>query len=340
MKNKLLLAVAINTSFLMGCTSISENFVKYQPVSMQKADIMPSKGELSGKKVKIVLFEPGDGSINMAKKAKVGHSISSRLEKYLAEAGAETVDRKIASKLKSELKLAESKGLSEYQGPDIADYAVNGEITNAVVGATFTKRSVYVSSDGKRYVTPAYCRYSANITGNMKVYALPALTYTKTISIEGYASFKSETSNSRCPISKSSQYSLLRSAAENSVKHSRIEFQSFLAPKAYVLEHRMFDGDSIFKISAGSGLGFKADSGVEFFTKTKNTNALTGETSIETYPVSGGEVVKGLVSPNYSWVTIDDKEKALTIKLGDLVKLHFQKGFLEGALDGLNNVLK
>lgn len=330
MNNKLLLGIAINTSFLVGCSSISENFSAYQPVSMQMADVIPSKNELSGAKVKVVLFTPDDGSIDLAKRSNVGHSIISALNTYLSEGGVETVDRRVAHQLESELKLAESKGKAEYQGPDIADYAINGDITNVKVSASFNERYVHINkSTGKRYVRPAYCRFTAKVTGNLKLYALPALTYAKTISIDGAAISETETSNSRCPIYNSSKYSLLRSAAERAVKRSKVDFQNFLAPKAYVLERRVLDGDSIFKISAGTSSGFIAERDVNFFTAVKNKNVLTGKTTIETYPVTKGEVVEGLTALTYSWITVDDSDKALNIKLGDMVKLKFSKRWFE-----------
>lgn len=337
MKKTVLLATAISALVLTGCaTRPSENFSQYQPVSMQKADILPTKESLAGKKVKVVIFTPDEGGIKLAKKAKAGHSIVSTLEKYLAEAGVEIVDRNIAKQLRKEIQLAESKGKSEYQGPDIANYAVTGSLSTAGVSASFTKRRTRKDKKGKVHVYPAYCKYSAQVSANLKVYKLPGLKYAKTISIDDSISSKTETSNSRCPISASQQQSMVRQAAVESLKDSRTKFQNYFAPKAYVLERRVLEDHSIFKLSAGTNLGFKAGDELKFYSINVSKNPLTGDVSTEEYPVTDGEVEKDLVFDTYAWVTVDN-EKAKNIKLGDFVKIEYSKIWTEMSLGDLFN---
>lgn len=335
MNKKFLLATSIGTLVLAGCAKLpSDNFSQYQPISMQKADVLPTRDNLMGSKTKVVIFTPDDGGIALAKKAKGGHSIAATLETYLAETGVEIVDRKIAKKLQSEIHLAETKGKSEYQGPDIADYAITGSISTAQVGASFTERKVRTDDDGDTHVTPAKCEFTARVTGNLKLYTLPALAYSKTISIDDSVSSKTETSNSRCPMSVSQERSLVRRAAAKAVKDSRIEFQNFFAPKAYVLERRVYEDQSIFKLSAGTNLGFKAGDELKFYSVNVSENQLTGKISKEEYPVTEGEVAKDLVFDQYAWVMVDN-ETAKNVKLGDFVKIVYSPDWTEYSLGDL-----
>jgi len=339
MKKTVLLATAISTLVLTGCASTSDNFTQYQSVSMQKADVLPTKESLAGEKFKVVIFTADDGGSKLAKKAKAGYSVATTLEKYMAEAGVEIVDRDIADKLEIEIETAEELGESTYQGQEIADYAITGSISTAQVGASFTERSTYKDKKGKVHVTPAYCTYSAKVTANLKLYTMPALTYSKTISIDDSVSSSKDTNNSNCPMSANQQQSMVRQAAVEAVKDSRIEFQNFFAPKAYVLEHRVFEDQDIFKLSAGTNLGFKAGDELKFYSVNKSKNPLTGDISSEEYPVTEGEVEEGLVFDQYVWVSVDH-EKAAKIRLGDFVKIEYSKGTLEGAFDSLNGFLK
>jgi hypothetical protein len=340
MKKKVLLATAISTLVLTGCAELpSEHFSQYRSVSMEKADILPTTESLSRNKTKVVIFTPDEGGIELAKKAKAGHSIATTLEKYLAESGVEIVDRKIAKQLKKELQLAESKGKSEYQGPAVANYAVTGSISTAGVGASFTARSSWTDDDGETHVSPAYCRYSAQVSANLKVYELPGLKYSETISIDDSVSSKTETRNSNCPMSSNQQKSLVRQASEEALKDSRIKFQNYFAPKAYVLEHRAFEEQSLFKLSAGTNLGFKAGDELKFYSISVSKNPLTGDVSNEEYPVTEGEVAEDLVFDKHAWVAVDS-EQARNIKLGDFVKIEYSKGPLEGAIDSLNSFLQ
>jgi hypothetical protein len=339
MKKQFLLTTIISALALTGCATTSDNFTQYQSVSMNKADILPTEESLAGEKFKVVIFTADDGGSKLAKKAKAGYSVATTLEKYMAEAGVEIVDRKLAKILEAEMAAAEDLVESTYQGPDIADYAITGSISTAQVGASFTERSSYKDKKGKIHIIPAYCTYSAQVAANLKLHTLPALTYSKTISIDDSVSSTTDTNNSNCPLSASQQQSMVRSAAVEAVKDSRIEFKNYFSPKAYVLEHRVFEDQDIFKLSAGTNLGFKAGDKLKFYNLRKSINPITNVTTNEESPVTEGKVEKELVFDTYAWVSVDH-EKAKNIKLGDFVKISYSKGFLEGGIDSFNSLLK
>lgn len=324
MKKKLLVVAVSATLGLTGCMQTKENIREYTDVSMQKADILPSKETLAGAKQKIVIFPADTTDSPLGKLSHTGTAISTALETHLAEVGVEIVDRNIAKKLKKELALAESKGKSQYNGPDVANYAITGNVSNASLSYDFTARKSYTNDDGKTSVTPAHCRFTATVAANLKLYKLPGLAYSKTITTEDKASFSTDTSNSRCPISNASANALIRKAAKAGVESNRAKFQNFFSPKAYVLERKVNGDKSLFKISAGKNFGFKPESTITFYNLEVKANPLTGDVAIEEYAVVEGTITSNLISDHFAWILVDD-EYADQVKLGDYVKVKYEK---------------
>lgn len=327
MKKKLLVVTVSATLGLTGCMHTEENIREYSDVSMQKADILPTKESLKGAKQKIVIFPADTSNSPLAGKSHAGTTIATSLETYLAEVGVEIVDRNIASKLRKELALAESKGKSEYNGPDIANYAITGSISNANISYSFTKRDSYTDKKGNTHVTPAHCSFKANVSANLKLYKLPGLAYSKTITTDDSASFSTDTTNSRCPISEASATSLVRKAAKEGVEDSKSKFQNFFSPKAYVLERKVNGNKSLFKISAGKNFGFIPESTITFYNLEVKANPLTGDVTTEEYIVVEGTVTANLIGDKFAWILVED-ELADQVKIGDYVKVKYSSGFL------------
>jgi len=327
---KTLIAVGISTAVLLsGCVSTEITSPStYSKVNMQAADIMPSKEEIKGAKLKVVIFNPDDTGIKLAKNAKLGHSIANTIEQYASKSGVEIVDRNLANKLKQEIELAEMKGKHEYQGPNIADYAITGTVSAVNVGATFSEASSWIDKKGKKHITPASCRYSASVTANLRIYKLPALNFSKAITIDDNVGTSSETRNSSCSFSQASAESLARQAAVAAVKDARTDFQNHFSAKAYVLEQRKKDGENIFKLSRGNDMGFVSQAEVHFYHLEASKNPLSGEMGTEEYRIATG-TVSNQVGTNFAWVVIDDEKQAEKIKLGDYVKVEFSKSWHE-----------
>jgi len=322
MNKKLLVAAISATLGLTGCAT-TERISEYTDVSMQRADILPTKKILSGAKQKIVIFPADTSNFALATNSYVGTTIATTLETYLAEVGVEIVDRNIANKLMKELALAESKGKSEYNGPDIANYAITGSVSNAGLSYDFREKRSRTNDEGKKTVTPAYCKFTATVSTNLKLYKLPGLAYSKTISTTEQATRKTETSNSRCPISNEGAASLVREAAKQGIKDNRDKFQNFFSPKAYVLERKINGDKSLFKISAGENFGFVPESDITFYNIEVKANPLTGEVTTEEYEVVEGTIVSNLIGENYAWILVDN-ELADKVKLGDFVKVKYE----------------
>ena len=329
MKNILLTICMSGTVLLTGCAGNQIKDVNsYSKATLQPTDVMPSKDEMSGDKTKVVIFNPIDSDIELAANAKAGHSIATGLEKYIAVTGAEIVDRNIAKKLKEEIQLAEMKGGSTYQGPNIADYAITGTVSSANVGSRFTETKSWQDDKGKWHTTPASCTYTAKVSANIRIYKLPGLKFSKTITLDDSVKTSEESRNSRCPFSINAQESLVRQAATRSVKSARTEFQNHFAAKAYVLERRTKEDMTIFKISHGKDLGFVEDSDINIYHLEVSKNPLTDNVTPEEYSVAKG-TISNQVGQHHAWVIVEDKERANRIKLGDYVKVLYEKGMFE-----------
>jgi len=332
MMKKILLALCASSLLLLsGCGPLPIKMSDYSAARLQPTDPLPKITEGNSK---VVIFKPDVSGVKLAKQAKVGHSIATALEQYISVTGSEIVDREIAQKLKQEIQLAEMKGKSEYQGPNVADFAITGTIASANAGAKFSEASQWTDKNGEIHVTSAKCKYTAQVKANLRVYKLPALSFLKTISIDDSVSVTEDTRGSQCPQSQSSKEALVQQAASKAVKDARDEFQNFFAPKAYVLERRSSESGSIFKLSQGETAGFTYKSDVTFYHLENSRNPLTGKTSSEEYEITTG-IVSNLMGGNHAWVLVEDTEKANHIKLGDYVKVVYEKcswcDFIEGA---------
>lgn len=324
-------------ALLSGCASTQINMADYHPVPMEKAEFMPSPAEVDGKRAKVVIFNPDSGGIRLAKSSRAAHTVAGTLEKYLNQAGVEIVDRSLASKLKKEIQLAEIKGNSDYTGPKVSDYSITGTISEANTSSSFSEQRQWQDKEGKWHVIPASCHFSANVSANLRIYKLPSLNYIKSIDVSGSASNSRQTRSSRCYLSPNAQNSLIRAAASNAIKAYRTPFQNFFAPKAYVEERRSGKKGDIFKLTQGSQFGFITGAKVTLYTKLKSINGLTGKVSLDDQPVATG-IISNNVGPRYAWVKVEDKQAADKVRLGDFVKVKYQKSFFEGLGESLNSL--
>lgn len=239
------------------------------------------------------------------------------LETQIDETGANLVDRKIANKAKSEIKLAEQSGRMSTKGVPIADFAIITEITHADLTTKFSERDTYKNKDGETKEIPPSCSYDFDVEAVAKVVALPSMEVMKRIKLEGDFYSSTETSNSRCPVSESGYGSMAAKAAAEAVNHST-ELNKMLAASAPVLEMRQCEVGTQVRIAMGKQHKIKPGADIIFSNAVKS---LEGETEI--YPIGEGYVVNNeinAVTDKYSWVMIDE-EVSLKVKRGTMSKV-------------------
>lgn len=311
MLKKTLVAGAVLTIF-SGCASVSEVCTPDTRVEIEAADIqLPSSDD-----TKVVVL-PVDLEFKNSASKKMQAAMRNALETQIDATGANLVDRKIANKVKGEIKLAEQSGRLSSKGVPIADYAVITEITRADLSTSFSERRTYENDEGETKVVPASCSYDFDVEAIAKVVALPSMEVMKRIKLEGDFYSSSETSNSRCPVSESGYGSMAAKAAAEAVDHST-DLSKMLAASAPVLEMRQCAAGTQVRVAMGKQQKIKPGADIVFSNAMKS---LEGDTEI--YPIGEGYVVNNeinAVTDKHSWIVIDE-ELSLKVKKGTMGKV-------------------
>jgi hypothetical protein len=124
----------------------------------------------------------------------------------------------------------------------------------------------------------------------------------------------------------SSDNALVRKAAQDAINYASFEVKNFFAKKGYILEKRVLKSKIIFKISLGSSHKVEAGDKFDIIGKYEITNPITGKSEIEHRIIASGEV-SGKIDPESSWVLIDNSNAINSIRLGDMVKFKYERGF-------------
>lgn len=324
------LALAIS-----GCatTNIS-NPTTFEPLQLEPSEVMPTKDELAGKPARVVVFNADDGDIALAKRARLGATISGEIERYLSRADVELVDRSLAEKMREELVLAEMHGRTEYTGPEVADYAIVSSITQATTGSSFTEARVWQDKKGKTHRTPAKCKYSSGVAGTIRVYKMPAMQTIAFVDLEGRSSSDQETRHSQCSLNQAGGDGLARAAATNGVANARAKLKNHFAPRGYITEHRFIKNKHIVKVNIGSARGLKTGDRVQIMTVSRSFDSLNDRESVETSPLGTGRVTNQ-ISSNFAWIIVD-KKIADNIRLGQPVQAIYNIPFTERVLGYFN----
>jgi hypothetical protein len=316
-----------------GCTSLDiKDFDAWQPVDLEKSELAPT--DLANSKFVVANFrEPPDPRVKgISSLANLASLMMGTTEKYLTDAGIEVVSRNDAQKLLGEVQLAEQKGkVGGYKGPVIAQYVIVGHIDSVDTSAEFQEASEYVTKKGERIYTPPKCKYEANVTGTIRVYTVPKLIIAKSVSMRGTDN-TSEDSRGNCENNPAKLTALIREAGDEALYDASTKFQNFFAPHGYIIEMRKSPNgkDSIIKVTIGSNRGLKIGKTVEVFTKTLQNNPLTEESTQEERKVTTGRVTNQ-VGESYAWIMLDEPELANRLKIGDYVKMKFEKSWFKRA---------
>jgi hypothetical protein len=324
--------------FTISCTATIRNFDDYQKQFLPKTAFMPSKDNFSGEEPKIVVFALDENENTIATSAKLGESMANDVENILSKNNlGQIVDRKAALKLEKEIALSEMKKTGSYKGPIIADYAISGAISNAGFTSKFSAGFFYPNPrTGDIITVPPKYTYSTDVNGNLKIYELPSLEVVQTIEFsnkksrsenaaqDGGLSLGSLQVGGKKVEAAKSDDNLMRKTANEAVLDIEVDIKNFFAKKGYILEKRVYGKKAIFKISLGSSDGLKQGDKFEIIGKYENQNDITEESEIERRIITTGTVTDR-IDPKTSWVIIDDIKKLDSIRLGDAVKIKYEK---------------
>ncbi|PKH07572.1 hypothetical protein [Moritella sp. Urea-trap-13] len=305
-------ALALSLSVILsGCAATKVCEPNY------KVDIAASEQPAKTAEDKKIIVLPIEIGFKDPAAKKIQSVLRNELESQIVASGTNLVDRKIANKLKNELRLAEQSGRYNTKGVPIADYAILTEITASDLKTSFSKARTYKNDDGETVKVAASCSYEVDVSAIAKVVSLPDMQLIKRIELKGDKSTSSETSNSRCPVSNTQYAGLASEAAAEAVQHDN-ELKSLLALSAPVMELRQCDAGTMVKIAIGSNKNMQPGTEIAFSKAIQNS-----EGEIETFSIGDGTIVdipQHGIKPKYSWVEITE-ELALQISKGDQAKI-------------------
>lgn len=331
MFNRLLVSITILLSVSCASTSI-QSINEFSPKSMSNASIMPSNAELESRPYKVVVFEINDGNIPQAKHSRVGHSITSQLVSLISKSNVKAIDGTGLNNLKAAI-----AGKSSRYNKDAADFAVTGQLAVANYTKRYNKpvssskdKKTDVSISKKAYVQTPTCSHTALIQGSLYVYDVKTMSLVKTIAISGGNTRTTDAVNNyrnRCPGLPGDQIiSMMRSAGDKAVSREDVVLKNIFQPNGYVLERRSNGKASIFKVSIGQKNGIEEGQKAEFFTSDRTRHAITGKIESTGFKVAEGAVTNQINSNN-AWIIMNDETVASQIKVGDIVKVSYEKSF-------------
>lgn len=304
------------TLLLSGCATKTDKSA-YKDVDLRESEILPTKAQLKQRRAQIVVLET-ENRLSRSGEQSAGELFTVAIETELNDSATEIVDRSLSEKLNNELKLAEINGVGSYTGPQVAQYAIRGQINS--VDYSVKKSSQIISGlfrDKKQM--PVQYDHKASIGGIIKVYELPSLRLLNSISVSGSAS----ENDSETAQNQSTGASLLKKAISFAISDKGHDLKNFFAPKGYVVERRANDRESIFKVLMGREQGVKPDDNIVFYSlKKKKANAFAGKDQLEEVQVAQGTISDN-VKETESWVIVHDKVSADKIMLGDYVKVTY-----------------
>lgn len=324
--------------FLASCTPKIEDLSLYQKQFMPSSNYLPSKEQIAGKAPKIAVF-PLEENGEVAEQSKIGKSVASDVENVLANNKlAKLVDRRATERLQKEIKLAELNKTGSYKGPQVADFAISGSISNASFSKKYNSGSTYYNPKSGTYTNiPPSFKYSAQVSGNLKIYELPSMNVAENIKFEGYSSRKENVQQQGgfnfAGLSIGGKQAegidrddgLVRDAGQDAINSIQTELKNVLSARGYVLEKRIGDDFTIFKVTIGSDHGIKHGDEVKIFGKYDVTNPITQESEIETRQIAEG-IVSDIINAKTSWIIVKDDKKSQQVRLGDTVKLIYERG--------------
>ncbi len=306
-------------SLLVGCqTSYKEVCPSSTRVEIPEAEI---SGQSSAQVSVIVL--PVDLAYDDESGKKMQTIMRKELENQAYDMGAKLVDRKMADKLKDEIKLAEQSGRYNTKGVPIADYAVITEISSSDFSKSFTDgHSAKNLLTGKDMWVPPACDFSIDVKAVVKIVTLPDMETVERVELNGDESFSSETRNSRCPITEAQYTGMASKAAAEAVNYST-GLKKVLAPSAVVMELRQCEAGSMVKISMGKDRKVVPKMEVSFVSQER-VDAGDGTFELETHGYGTGNIINNEehgIKDKYSWVAIDE-EVAAKVQKGDKVQVN------------------
>jgi hypothetical protein len=288
---------------------------------------MPSKTALEKKVPSVVIFNFTTENEN-AKKISAPKLVEDYIAEILiANKLTDLQDRNNLTKLENEIRLAEISG-NQSSNIKSVDFAIDGNVSTVTFDSQFLSASY--SAETKRMIYPDRYQYTATVQGSIKIYQIPSLKVMDTISFSGSAHKVEEAKGSKIwkiklmDNAKEFDQGLVKEAVRKSLEKNSYKLKSFFAKTGYIMEKRVLKDKTIFLISLGSNDGIRQEDKVNIYQKYSETNPLTMEDEVAEKLINSGTVADKVESGK-SWIVIKNKNDVSKIKLGDIVKIRYEK---------------
>ena len=309
--------------FLFACAPSIKNISDYEPVRLEIAENMRTSGEIN--KYKIAVLSADERGHELAKKAKLGDTIGTEIERILSEMGTvELVNRETSKKLADEFLNFSDSGVepnADFKG--LAPYVIFSKITKAALHHKFSEASQWTDEKGKVHKSPPKFQYTANVAANIKIYQMPDMKTIKVINFENNASRSEDTRS--CDGAKDRDDNLMVVAAQHGIKEIEKELKSCFSPKGYILKARSKEGKYIFETTLGTNKIKKGDN-IDIYSIKTEKNQRTGQDEQIASVIAKGKV-SDKINEKRSWIVV--KEGGHNVRGGDYVKVVFKKGALD-----------
>jgi len=279
-----------------GCSSI--NLQEFKPKSMQKNKYSSVKKDLKSENKKIAIIKIDNGKSDLAKNLNLGNIISNEIKNELSLIGIQSIITNDKSNINS----------NDFK------YIIDGKINNVTYGYEYLAPAPSITITGKTVMSPAKHEYTSCINGFLDIKKVSSLEIVKSIPFE---KCKSKTECAKNP-KKRSYTSLIIENARDALKSIKTNIKNFFGHRGYISEQRTNGKTTIVKTTLGRKYGAKRGENVEFFTIKGDTKTLIGN-----------GVISNQITDNTSWVIVDSLNEGAELKVGDFIKIKYEKGFFD-----------
>ena len=300
----------ISVLALSGCAGMGGTPVSnIREINFEQAEVQPMKDWLDGSRVKVVISPTEGKEWPMAQQAMLVPLFTQAVERAVEESGSEVVDRSLNSSLRDEMRLAESKGSGNFDGPAVAHFAIKPAFTKVTVNSPMEVPGMLSGLFTKK--GPPVYNHDLVVEGRIRLYEIPSMRLVETLQ------FNEEQKESNNSSRLADADARLRDSFEKAFERVRNNLKNLIAPRGAIVKKGISDSGTVFQVMMGS------DHKVSPHAKVKVFSVVDG---VETQIAEG--TVTGDVAPRHCWISADDPKSATRIRQGDVARLVIDDSWL------------
>ncbi len=350
MNKKNVFTLMILASFVFSCSPTIENFDKFKTQPLEAGKYLPKKESLKKNKIVVAILDFDTTNSQNANTLGLGGIISSKIENILVKnRNIQILDKKMANRLKEYIRDGNFKTMQNNLPGNISlDYIISGSFDKAEVSKRYVNTlpanivgGILINSTDCRgskscetgrnignvmnvadaVINPGYWIYEGEVSGSIKIYDASSMLLLESIAFGGSSEMAENASLLGGNNGKNGNATaIIKYALDKSLITFKNRLHNIFLYNGYILEKRVYDGKTIFRINLGSNDGLVMGDKFKIYSIENNYNPITDENTTEEVEIGTG-VVSNIISRDNAWVIIDDKETIDKIRLGNIVKI-------------------